>query len=215
DAHFAPGEDVCHPELADRTVRRIDHHRPGDPGYGRPPSEFLEASSIGQVIAELARLGRLPLEQIVGGRLAWSRGPSLNGPGMYGPPAGVMRRDDVQIGACQSGWHVLEPDPAGVRAVAIPDDLVLAAAADHCLGAAYAGQCPGVDPDELMRWRAESRAKFQGRPVDEVLADVERAREALSRAPELLLAPLYSPRCTCGGVGDCGCCTGHPDYVGG
>ena len=27
----------------------IDHHRPGDPGYGLPPSEFWEASSIGQV----------------------------------------------------------------------------------------------------------------------------------------------------------------------
>src|SRR5690554_2562117 len=32
---------------------KIDHHRPGDPGYGRPPSDFLPASSIGQVIAEL------------------------------------------------------------------------------------------------------------------------------------------------------------------
>lgn len=37
----------------------IDHHREGDPGYGRPPAEFLRASSIGQVIAELARLGGL------------------------------------------------------------------------------------------------------------------------------------------------------------
>src|SRR5690606_23639838 len=43
DVRFEPGEDICHPELAGRTVRRIDHHRPGDPGYGRPPSEFLEA----------------------------------------------------------------------------------------------------------------------------------------------------------------------------
>src|SRR5690606_7788913 len=35
----------------------------------------------------------------------------------------------------------------------------------------------------LMRWRAESRAKFQGRPVEDLLADVERAKEALMRAP--------------------------------
>ena len=27
----------------------IDHHRPGDPGYGAPPEKFWEASSIGQV----------------------------------------------------------------------------------------------------------------------------------------------------------------------
>src|SRR5690606_12380440 len=38
----------------------IDHHRPGDPGYGRSPAGFLPASSIGQVIAELARLDVLP-----------------------------------------------------------------------------------------------------------------------------------------------------------
>src|SRR5690606_29652708 len=37
---------------------RIDHHRPGDPGYGCPPSVFFPASSIGQVITELDLLGR-------------------------------------------------------------------------------------------------------------------------------------------------------------
>src|SRR5690606_16297070 len=36
---------------------RIDHHRPGDPGYGRPPEDFFSASSIGQVLVELDRLG--------------------------------------------------------------------------------------------------------------------------------------------------------------
>ena len=38
----------------------IDHHRPGDPGYGRSPSEFLSASSIGQVIAQLTRASVIP-----------------------------------------------------------------------------------------------------------------------------------------------------------
>jgi hypothetical protein len=28
----------------------IDHHRPGDPGYGLPPSKFWEASSLGQFV---------------------------------------------------------------------------------------------------------------------------------------------------------------------
>ncbi|MFW6156980.1 MAG: hypothetical protein ACOC7J_06655, partial [Armatimonadota bacterium] len=42
----------------------IDHHRPGDPGYGRPPAEFLSASSLGQVIAGLAKLRRLPQRPI-------------------------------------------------------------------------------------------------------------------------------------------------------
>lgn len=30
-------------------LRVIDHHRPGDPGFGLPPEQYWEASSIGQV----------------------------------------------------------------------------------------------------------------------------------------------------------------------
>src|SRR5690606_24161844 len=67
-------------------------------------------------------------------------------------------------------------------------EIRLVAAADHCLAAAYRGECPGVDPEELMQWRAESRARFQRRPVEAVLADVERARAALREAPVVSLA---------------------------
>ena len=34
-----------------RSGHVIDHHRAGDPGYGLPPSQFWEASSIGQIYA--------------------------------------------------------------------------------------------------------------------------------------------------------------------
>src|SRR5690606_31605785 len=112
--------------------RRIDHHRPGDPGYGRPPSDFLPASSVGQVLLELDRLG-------VADRL--------------------------------SAADIIEA--------------IHAAAADHCLAAAYRGECPGVDPDKLMRWRVATRAAFQGRSPEELLADVERARAALREAPSI------------------------------
>ena len=73
--------------------------------------------------------------------------------------------------------------------VEIPADLVLAAAGDHCPAAAYRGACPGVDPDDLARHRAATRAEFQGRPGTEVLADVERAMVALQAAPYAVLAP--------------------------
>src|SRR5690606_1144896 len=89
----------CIGELPEGWVR-IDHHRPGDPGYGCPPSTFFPASSIGQVITELDLLG-------VADRLS---------------------DDDIM-------------------------EALLAAAADHCLAAAYRGECPGVDPDVLMCWR--------------------------------------------------------------
>lgn len=103
----------------------VDHHRPGDPGYGLSPDFYLEASSLGQVLALLN----------------------------------------------------LEPT----------QEARLVAAADHCPGAAYRGHCPGVDPDDLMRFRAAQRAGFQKRSIADVLADVERTSEAIRSAPTIEL----------------------------
>ena len=99
----------------------IDHHQPGHPGYGRPPDEYLEASSLGQTLAVL----------------------------------GVKPTDEHR----------------------------LIAAADHCLAAAYANRCPGVDPSALAQWRAASRAKYQRRPVEKVLADIAAAKPVVASAP--------------------------------
>lgn len=33
----------------------IDHHKPGHPGYGRPPEEYMSASSLGQVLSHIGR----------------------------------------------------------------------------------------------------------------------------------------------------------------
>lgn len=95
----------------------IDHHRPGDPGYGKPPAEFLSASSIGQV----CRIVMHP-EYI-----------------------------DNVLAAIERGDNLVDSDRA----------IVLTAAADHCLGAAYMGQCPGVAPDKLLAFRVEQKAVYQ------------------------------------------------------
>lgn len=142
----------------------IDHHRPGDPGYGRPPAEFLPASSIGQVISLLARIGGTPT--------SWLRAGDIPD-----PCRGALIGPD-----CQGSWWADE--------ARIPGDLIMVAAADHCLAAAYRGECPGVDPDMLMRWRVASRAAFQQRPEAGLLADVESTRQALLAAPPLSLSPL-------------------------
>jgi hypothetical protein len=163
--------DVPTPSRAARVV--IDHHRPGDPGYGRLPTEFLPASSIGQVIAELARLERLPRD--------WEEVSEGDCTSIVGSLAHRAR-----------GWAVTR----GLRSAygvpvwygqAIPLAYVLLAAGDHCLAAAYRGECPGVHPDELMRHRAASRAAFQGRAVADVLADIEHAQAALRAAPKLCI----------------------------
>jgi hypothetical protein len=38
-----------------RPQLRVDHHRPGDPGYNMPPERYLEGSSLGQVLRLLER----------------------------------------------------------------------------------------------------------------------------------------------------------------
>lgn len=165
---------------------RIDHHKPGDSGYGRPPAEFLAASSIGQTISELAKVGALPAPK-KGGTVGVSSSIRDDGwdRGMPEPLEGWDRTPttadpDHEAGTIDklSRWSVVEQGYWRP----IPQDLVFAAAADHCLGAAYQGECPGIDPDELMRWRARTRAQFQGRAVSEVLADIEAATEAIEAA---------------------------------
>lgn len=103
----------------------IDHHRPGDPGYGRPPEDYWEASSLGQVCA---RLG-------------------------------------------------VEPDKR----------LRIIAAADHCLAAAYRGQCPGVDPNELAEWRIQSRAEYQRKNPSILRQQIEAAKALLRKAPSAVI----------------------------
>ena len=94
-------------------------------------------------------------------------------PGYGQPPAAYWEASSLGQVATAFG---VEPTPS----------LRMVAAADHCLAAAYRGECPGVDPDALMQWRVETRAAFQGRPVDVLLADVERARALLATAPRLI-----------------------------
>jgi len=125
-----------------------DHHNPGDPGYGRPPAEYWDASSIGQVVAMLAARLALPS--------SWEEYP------------GQMESE-------------------GIVRYWVPASLKIVAAADHCLAAAYRGECPDVDSQQLMVWRVMTRAKFQNRRPEDVLADVHKAMEALRAAPEVVL----------------------------
>ncbi len=121
----------------------VDHHRKGDPGYGKLPEEFLAASSIGQVLSVLADEVDLPSEFATEGWLDDAHG---------------IMRDMRDRRTTSMGETVEFSEPWGI----IPTkEVLMTAAADHCLEPAYRGKCPGVDPDELMKWRAESRAAFR------------------------------------------------------
>jgi len=130
-------------------VVRADHHSPGDPGYGRPPGDYLAASSLGQVVGFLAARGRLPA--------SWEVACGLRTlPGAIDSHRGL--------------WYVSRGNPGGVASHGwrVPPEVLLTAAADHCLAAAYAGKCPGVAPAELAEHRAAERGKWLATGVDEV-----------------------------------------------
>lgn len=201
---------------------RCDHHREGDTGFERPPAEFLRSSSLGQVIAILARAHETEAYEAIL-RFGWERvegGDRPDGGCSVGVWDGSTARDLLEGPAIQlfpDGryhvriWtssetdgvysHMLFPDQSYhmrvstegdklggcVSWLVIPHELVLTAAADHCLGAAYRGECPGVDSEDLRQWRMCSRAEFQRRTVAEVEADVEAAKQVLTAAPWVTL----------------------------
>lgn len=141
----------------------VDHHKPGDKGYGKLPTDFLAASSVGQFVSLLVWAGWVPPWQAVDSSLY-----------------NAAKCFDGELLLAAGGWAVFSKKAS--QAFYIPQDIVLAAAADHCLAAAYRGLCPSVDPDALMTWRISSRAAFQNRPVEAILADVEAARKVLAEA---------------------------------
>lgn len=156
----------CHPAaLSDgmsyairEDVVRVDHHAPGDRGFGKPPAEFFSASSIGQIIEILAAHHLYHDYRAIDSEFYSAPGCSY---------------------FTGSGWSVDSP----FGSIWVDQEHVLIAAADHCLGAAYRGECPGVDPDALMEFRVRQRASFQKRDPDQILADIAVAREALRTAP--------------------------------
>lgn len=165
---------------------RIDHHRPGDPGYGRPPENFMAASSIGQVIERLAQMGAITLP-------LFSRWGVIARLSQYQRCDGLWETDG-RGRHCIAIEEIDDTLPEWPHAFYPDDEIILTSAADHCLAAAYRGECPGVDPDALMRWRAKSRAKFQGRPVEDVLADIEAASEELRDAQPLWCVKIVEHR---------------------
>ena len=147
-----------HGEPADLT--HLDHHRSGDPGYGKPPAQYFSASSIGQVFDVISR---------------WL--------------IRTGRPDDLDRLLRDYG-HVAH----------------LAAAADHCLGAAYRGECPGVDADELMSWCVRQRAAFQQRPVADLLTELQHSRAIIRELAVNGLADLRSlPAGTLPGAPEAAC----------
>lgn len=61
----------------------------------------------------------------------------------------------------------------------------LVAASDHCLSAAMRGECPGVDPLELMNWRIVARSSMARIPRWHLKLLITRAVDRLYSLPRL------------------------------
>ena len=147
---------------------RCDHHRPGDPGFGLPPEQFWQASSLGQV-ATLLHF-ELPVDGRCGGCQRELAIESEN----------WLAADLLIAESCCDGKKYLAPSFA------------YAAAADHCPAAAYAGRCPGIDPEKLHEYRIKELARPSAasgregyRPIEAVRQSLESAISAVQSAPRV------------------------------
>lgn len=148
------------------------------------PANAYRAAMPPEAADALRRGGRVYLVECIGEAPPGARRIDHHHPGDPGyarPPADYWQ-------ACSLGQTVAALDGILPRPIAITPQMRLIAAADHCLGAAYAGQCPGVDPEALLNWHVASRAAFERRSPESVMADLDAARRALRQAPRVALA---------------------------
>ncbi len=110
-----PAEGVQTPE-----VIVVDHHKPGDPGFGKSPAEFEAGSSLGQI--------------------------------------------------------------AKLLGVSLTKKQKAVAAADHCLTAAYQGECPGISKEDVLAVRLPELMTRHRMSESEV-------REEIAKAEKLLQNP--------------------------
>lgn len=143
---------------------RIDHHQPGDAGYGRPAEESFAASSLGQLIALLlgsgvspATLGLVPLDI----------GPFGADPGWQSFPQ--------EWGA---SWGWIENGVAW----ACPPEWVAVGAADHDPASFASGRVPGWTAAAARAWLI-ARSVAGGRGVTE--GQVVEALAMIEAAPTL------------------------------
>lgn len=111
----------------------------------------------------------------------------------------LSRNDDLDLGSPEFFWGssaigqlvsalISDANFGGGRKTAeklapILWEARLAAASEHYLSQAYAGQCPGVDPIALRLWRAMNRSEFVSKSPRELMDEADAAMAKLKAAP--------------------------------
>jgi hypothetical protein len=119
----------CYISAIGGAVTAIDHHRRGDPGFGRPPQEYFEASSIGQVVAELRRCG---VDVAVTARMrAVAACDHCLGHAWAGRCPGVSRDDVRAYRAALAATRPVDPVPVEVYEARFDETLAELAELEH------------------------------------------------------------------------------------
>lgn len=175
----------------------IDHH--GSHERARwGPADFLRASSLGQIIELLAELDKLPWAAEDMGETEHPGNPSAgswqNLDGDYIMFASMLHKDETSTRSAYAPVYLYGIRSGRCLRYEIPQALVLEAAADHCMAAAAAGRCPGVDPqalwEHLARTRGEALAPEMSTQARAALLQV--AVDVLTEAPEHPLLPGFA-----------------------
>lgn len=139
------------------SIRKIDHHNPGDHGYQHPSSHFLSGSSLGQFLKTMICEWGYDFKGI-----RWRTDSRRRSDGFF---------------YNRGRWWIHSNGRSGC----IPTRMVLIAAGDHCLPQAYRGRCPGVDPDHLMRFRITLRGLKHNRNPKEIESQISYTRMLLRK----------------------------------
>lgn len=139
---------------------RVDHHHEGDVGFNIPPERFFFGASIGQLINELVA--------------TWNyRLPSFDW-----QPYTSHRNVLNGVHYHDSQWIAVRSVDDGTQEKApIPQWILHIAAADHCLGAAYQGHCPQINPQQLMKYRTQLRAQDKNKTPEQIEAMIQQTRK--------------------------------------
>jgi hypothetical protein len=151
---------------------KIDHHRPGDPGYGVKAEDFFNASSLGQMVKFV--LSKASSNQ----RLFFELAKKINGEKLSSRTEGNA--------LLYNGTRWIFPNSTAMD-IALPSEFIYQAAADHCLAAGYAGKCPGVDKEGLRVLQARNMSKTTGASLDEVFASIKKAEALFTTERERVL----------------------------
>ena len=173
----------CSPAVAGdlEVIAVCNHLNLGVSGYGSVPEKFLPASSVGQLIKIITST----MGEIVWKTIGWTA---------Y--IADAIGRNDIYFrffepeNVWMVGFDLIDPllwDSSFMWEV--PQEIVFAAAGDHCPADAYAGRCPGVDPKKFLEFRVRQKVAFYAnypelpsKTAEEIFADIESAKRRLCLA---------------------------------